>query len=234
MLEELQSLLTGVAAPILGAVMWLAARETSSYLVALARSRREEKERRLEQVLESSDLAVIGGYLDEVVGQFSVYEYATSEQVASVVDRCLGRMRSFVALDAEIAREAEAPEGPPEVVPVAARSGELQEALSEVRSGEVWNGLARVRRHIEMRLRDLAEARGVSVGSRESAGRLLSRLLGARQIDAWTYEALRYVIYLCNRAVHGEEVPRVKAEEAVDLAAAALARLDSPLGVPGG
>jgi hypothetical protein len=234
MVEGLGPLLGSVGGAITGTVLYVLMREARSGVEADIRSRRERKKQRLEQVLDSSDLAVVGGYLDDVIGEFSVYEYAASGRVASVVDRYLDRMRSFLSVDAEIARQAEAAEGPPEVVGAAAPSGELEEALSEVRSGQVWNGLARVRRHIEMRLRGLAKAGGVAAGSRESGGRLLSGLLEAREIDSRTYEALRYAIYVCDGAVHGQEVGRVTAEEAVQLAAAALARLDSPLWAPEG
>lgn len=220
---------------ILGATLSVVATALSLYRSARNQQSKLEKarERELEEILASSDLDIVGGYLDDVIGRFNVYEYVTADGVATSVDRYLGKLRSFVSTDAHIARAAQPVGEAPEVVEPSGLSEELERSLLDVRTGEVWNGLARLRRHIEMRLRSFAAEVDVSVKATSSAGQLVRALWHAKVISGDAYDNLGYVVALCNEAVHGGEVGRAIAEEAVVLAAAALTRLDWPLGPEG-
>jgi hypothetical protein len=81
-------------------------------LISVYTFRRAAKEKllaakrlQLQQVLESSDLKVIGRYVDDVVGRFSVQEYVSDSRVAEILDPYIQRLRDFVGTDAEVSRQ---------------------------------------------------------------------------------------------------------------------------------
>ena len=194
------------------------------------RKLREAKHQRLNEVLDSSDLGVVGSYLDEVIGGFNVYEYVTAEDVATTVDRYLDKLKWFVSTDADIARAAELAGGGPEPEDAVGMADELKTALREVRWGEVWNGLARLRRHIELRLRSIAARGDYWADKTSSAGALLRAAVRLEVISEEDYDWLASAVAVCNEAVHGGDVGRDQAERAVRVAAAVLGRLDPPRG----
>lgn len=191
---------------------------------------REAKHQRLGEVLDSSDLGVVGSYLDEVIGGFNVYEYVTAEDVATTVDRYLDKLKWFVSTDADIARAAKLAGGGADPEDAVGMSDELKTSLHEVRWGEVWNGLARLRREIETRLRRIAAREGYWADKTSSASVLLTAALSEGLIREEDYGWLASAVAVCNEAVHGGDVGRDEAERAVRVAAAVLGKLDPPLG----
>jgi len=99
---------------------------------------------------------------------------------------------------------------------------ELQKALETLRSGEAWNALARVRRYIEVVLRQRVQQSSISSERPLSAGQLLNLLARKERLPAHVAEGLRYALAVCNRAIHGLDVTLEEAEEALFHAAAAL------------
>jgi len=198
--------------------------------VGVPRALLQAKEQKLDEVLESSDIAVVGGYLDEVIGGFSVYEYATADRVAAAVDRYLDKLNWFVSTDADIARAAELAGGATEPEGAVSMSDELKTALHEVRWGEVWNGLARLRREIETGVRSIATRRGLWADKTSSAGLHLTSLLSLGLISKEDADSLASALAVCNEGIHGGDVLRDEAERAVKVAAAVLGRLNPPLG----
>ena len=198
-----------------------------------AKKLQQAQQQRLNEVLESSDLGVVGSYLDEVIGGFNVYEYVTAEDVATTVDRYLDKLKWFVSTDADIARAAKLAGGVIDPEDALAMSQELKTALHEVRWGEIWNGLARLRREIEIRLRSIAAREGYSESKPLSAGDLLKAAQRLGMITRDEYHLLASAVAISNDAVHGVDVGRDEAERAVRLAAAVLGRLDPPLGQEG-
>ena len=225
---ELLAVLASVATGTLSVVA------TSLTLYQSRRDRQSKldkaREPELEEILASSDLDTVGGYLDNVIGRFNVYEYVMADGVATSVDRYLEKLGSFVRTDAEIASAAESVGESLEVSEPVGLTPVLQRALSDVRTGEVWNGLALLRRHIEVRLMSIAVEARVSVKPTWSAGQLLRALWDAKVISRKVYASLSFAIAMCNEAVHGGDIALGIAEEAVIVAAAALTRLDQPFG----
>ena len=220
---------------VMSGLFSLAAMSSSALIAWTQRTKklREAKHQRFNEVLDSSDLGVVGSYLDEVIGGFNVYEYVRAEEVATTVDRYLDKLKWFVSTDADIARAAESAGGGPEPEDAVGMSDELQTALREVRWGEVWNGLARLRREIETRLRSIGAREGFWVYKTSSASVKLTAALSLGLISEEDYGWLASAVAVCNEAVHGGDVGRDEAERAVRVAAAVLGRLDPPRGPEG-
>jgi len=195
---------------------------------------------RLQQVLESGDLRDVGCYLDEVVGNFCVREYVSDSQVARTVDAYVARLEAFVGTDAGMAKQLADAAHPPEAAQPLPLPAELQKALETLRSGEPWNALARVRRYLEMTLRQMARQVAVTSDRPLSAGQLVNLLSRKELLPPHAQESLRYAIAVCNKAIHGLDVTAQEAEDALFHAAAAIHALqdqgaeDGAKAVPGG
>jgi hypothetical protein len=100
-------------------------------------------------------------------------------------------------------------------------AGELEAADRSLSEGRVWDGLASLRRAIEVELRDLASREGIA-GNRKGAGQILADLQRREVIPSDLARALRYVIDVANRGVHGEPVDPSQADEALFMTKRAL------------
>lgn len=184
------------------------------------------EETKFEAVLNSNDINVLGKYLDETLGLFNVHEYTASEKVAEKVNKYLEKIQSFVGTTVTVSEE-EKPKGLESFeAPVEGISAELQTIIDELRTGETWNALARLRRHIEIRLRNLAQQQGFKERHLKSAGQILRLLYDRKYVDPDSYELLKYSISVCNRAIHGIDITEYEAEQAVYLGAKVLQRFN--------
>lgn len=205
----------------------------ASTVFAYLRNRKNERdklrraqEKEFEAVSGSSDINVLGQYLDETLGQFNVHEYTSSQEVEKRVNKYLEKIQEFVGTTEAVSRE-EKPERLEEIVePVEGVSGEFQTVVDELRLGETWNAPARLRRHIEITLRAFAQKQGFKDRQLKSAGQILKILYERKYIDPKSHELLRYSISVCNRAVHGVEVSSDEAEQAIYLTVQALGRFE--------
>ena len=180
------------------------------------------EETRFQQIVESNRLEVLGKYLDDTIGKFTVNEYANNSTVAVRVDRLLARVREYVGSYDDVSAEEpleEVPETapddrelPPEFAPI----------IEELRTGETWNALARLRRHIETSLREIAIQSGISEQHTKSAGHMTRLLMQRDVLSPSLAKMLRYAIDVSNRAVHGIDVSIDQAEEAIEIAARVL------------
>lgn len=206
----------------------------ASTLYAYFRNKKNEKDKmakaqeiNFEAVLDSDDINVLGTYLDETLGRFNIHEYTESIKVGERVDKYLDKIQSFVGTTENIPKEV----GPKEVEsaeePVEGFSEEFQMILDELKTGEPWNALARLRRHIEMRLRDIASRQGYKARHLKSAGQILRLLYDRKYVDPDSYELLMYSISVCNRAIHGMDISEDEAEQAVFLGSKALQRFNN-------
>ncbi|MBK9240905.1 MAG: hypothetical protein IPL75_11720 [Acidobacteria bacterium] len=185
------------------------------------------------RVLSSDSLTDLGDYLDNAVGQFSVAEYGQNDKVRRRVNMFLACVEEFVG-KADGVRIAVDPAPPPvNLFPRdASPDADLLAIEYKVLDGAVWDGLAHLRRVIEQRLRHLAMQRNLAVPERPGASRLIE-LLRRHEVgtdEAW--KSLRYVIDVCNRAVHGLEVSTSEALEVIRYSRGAFNALN--LSSPGG
>jgi len=186
-----------------------------------------------QEALSSDSLSVLGNYLDRAVGQFSVAEYGSNQDVRRRVNMFLARVEEFVGKTADVGR-LETTEMPLATVVSREESPDpdLQLIEEHVLGGAVWDGLAQLRRVIEQRLRDLALQRGIATPGKPGASRLVD-VLRRHEIgtdDEWTL--LREAIAVCNRGVHGLEVSTAQALEVVRIARQALNALGLTRAVP--
>ena len=108
------------------------------------------------KAMQSDSITEIGSYLDDTLGQFTIHEYTSSHQVAKRVDQYIERIQDFVGTEEQI-KIAPTTE-PPEEIELEYKDlpQPFLPIFEELRTGEPWNALARLRRLIEMRLRDPA------------------------------------------------------------------------------
>lgn len=186
------------------------------------------KEDAFDIVLKSDSISEVGGYLYEGVGAFALHDYSSSPKVRQRVTRFLERLEAFVGgpeiESSPIALESrDIPELPHQTPKP---PSDLLEAQRELLEGEVWNGLARIRRIIELRLRDIAQKHDVP-SKRTGAGQLLRTLKERNIIPVDAQRHLQYAISVANKGVHGIDVVGNEAVEAFEHAAYGLARIES-------
>ncbi len=87
--------------------------------------------------------------------------------------------------------------------------------LKEVRTGEPWNALARLRRHIEIILKNMARDADFPQQEYVSVRKLLTFLERTSFIDKEISSRLSYAISVCNKAIHGSDVSVGEAEDAI-------------------
>ena len=102
---------------------------------------------------------------------------------------------------------------------------DIKKVIDEFEDGEIWNALARLRQVIESKLRQIGRKQGYKISHLRSAGQIL-HILGSREIiDPQLEGPLCFAISVCNRAIHGNDVPVEEANTAIMVAANVLDRL---------
>lgn len=187
-------------------------------------------------MLKTDNLHQLGFYLDETLNDVTIFQYATDPKVADGVDKYLQHVQNYLGTTEEIEKttgnvrdksvEAEADDLD---AVTASLPGDVKLVVEELRTGEVWNALARLRRHIEITLRKLARSRGLDDSQLRSAGQILRSLRQRRLLNKEISSDLDYVIAVCNRAIHGLDVSQDQAEGAVNKAIYALRQLERTL-----
>ena len=154
-------LLAGVVASLLG----IAARELFNWYRARQKLQ-AAIEVQFQEALASDSLNVLGNYLDNAVGQFSVAEYGHNQEVRRRVNMFLARVEEFVGKTDDVHPAERVGRTPVQILPAEAPQDiDLQVIEERVLGGAVWDGLALLRRVIEQRLRQLALQRGLTVHS---------------------------------------------------------------------
>jgi hypothetical protein len=108
------------------------------------------------------------------------------------------------------------------------RSVTLVSAIKNLADTDPILALAKLRIELESRLRRLATELGPSAANvrNRSLARLIGTLTAAEVIDGSFGAALRDVIAICNRAVHGEDIRSVDAKQIVDTGSELLEALE--------
>lgn len=202
-------------------------------------SRRKLREAQISSfidALQSDDLITLGRYLDENIGAFDISEYVADDVVADRINKYLSRIQVFLGTDTEVDEEekVESPldSGEPSetLAPVALGFPEpFPELFEELTTGVTWNALAKLRRHLEIKLREIAESRGFKEKHLRSVGQIILNLARSKSINRVALERLRYSASVCNRAIHGRDVSDSEAMEAMWNAAIGLTDLTRSL-----
>jgi len=183
---------------------------------------RAAEEEKFRVALESDDLLTLGNYLSSTLGQFTIHEYTTLSQVEHRVNRMFDRLSAFIGESVDV-QPVFAYESPSnlnrERVPI---PDEFDRVKVDLEGGEIWNGLARLRRMIEIRLRKYAAGYGIKEQHLKSAGQTLRLLADREYISGRSRELLAFAIRVCNEGVHGYPVSLGQAREALSAAAEGL------------
>jgi hypothetical protein len=209
------SVIAGAATAVAGAISARAAerraRADAKYVEASARN----------QAIEASDVEALSSYLFEDVGSIRISDYVRDKNLRERTRATLQAVTDFLGAPGEELPEPSAPLISPQQ-PAKLKDDELARAQQDIESGETWNGLARMRREIEIRLREVLK---LPPEQAVGASLLLARAQRSGYIGADNADRLRYAIQICNAGVHGQPVDAAQAFEALDNAQRALAEL---------
>lgn len=177
------------------------------------------KDERQNKAIASSDIEVIGRYLYEQIGAVRISDVVSDGRVRHRTLLALSRLTQFIGEDPP------SDPGEPATTSVEGRgpvSDELARSWEQILSGEVWNGLALMRRHIELILRASdPELQAARMG----AGQLITAAERSGSLSGEVVPQLRYAVNVANKAIHGEPVGVDVALEAVQSADDALRRM---------
>ena len=177
-----------------------------------ARSETKKLAKELEAAaLQSNDITELGKYLYDNIGATRVSNYVNDTVVGDRVKQALGGVLTFLGTEeneitseeTEEAERAARPLRPEDYATERLLADEtMRKALEEIRFGEVWNGLARIRRYIETRL--LAIAPDDIKNAKPPLGRLLDLLTRQGRIAPLIAKQLQYPIRVANAGIHGK------------------------------
>lgn len=184
------------------------------------------------EVIRSDNPFVINSYLRNTIGSFTVYEYVTSDSVSRKLDTLVTQLERYILTDSEMQRQKnEVKQKPPPVKKGKLEIAELKKVINDLRYGEKWAGLTRLRRYIEQQMKfqltsplaagftQLANTEQMMKKQaridRLTAGKLLDEVMKTKIISKDTFEHLMYAILVCNKGIHGETVSDDEAESAV-------------------
>jgi hypothetical protein len=213
--------LTISAAAVLGAVASLAA-----LLLAITAARRASTDtKRLTDeaelaALDSFDLGKVGKYLFDTVGSVRIDDYVRDRKLRLRTEKAIKRLAEFVGTEPEEAQEPPPPSR--QILEEMPTSNEVELARRSIEAGDLWGGLARLRKFMEIRFSGLfpqidSERMSLS-GYIELAHR--RGLLNDQE-----HNALRFALNVANRAVHGEDVSVGTALYALECVRSGMARL---------
>jgi hypothetical protein len=219
-------IITSLSASVLVSVVTAAVTEGAQYFKTFLDERKKlaaAEESYFRQVLASDSIDVLGRYLDNEVGNFLVSEYVSSDKARLRIDSIINSMQDFVGREKEVMEDLPIVESIAR--PTSPVSDEFRLIFSKLQSGIAWDALAALRRHIEIKLKQLISKKDILVDDRSSAGRLLSILSQKGLLANNVERQLRYAVDVANRAIHGHDVSISIAEEAVFMAQDALDKL---------
>lgn len=203
------STLFAAAVGLLQAVVQHRYRESTEHALA------EARKPKVGQALRQGDLKGLGDYFFSTLGRLPLADYAEDAESRRVVSEAVRNVEAFIRADrSSISDDSEA------LVQVDERRAE-----DEIAMGDLWAGLSRLRRRIELALRKAAKTADIPV-MRMGPGQLLRRLVAEEIVPKSAARPLHRAIAICNRGVHGDYVSPEEAEEALALAADGLANIE--------
>lgn len=233
-MEGLFEKVTTIASISAGVISLLGMATVTWGYYAQKRKLKKAKAETIDSVLAKDDITILGAYVDNVIGAFNMREYATNSEVERKVDAYIERVREYIGNPEDIEREreeasrqTESRQTDPPLTPDSQLPHEFRPILHELRVGESWNALARLRRYIEVTLKKRAEQADLPIEKVLSVGRLLTLLEKRQVVPHHIARKLRYPISVSNRAIHGQDVSQAEAEEAIFHAAEILQSLET-------
>lgn len=189
-----------------------------------------------ESILETSDIKILGNYLDNEIGQMTISDYVDNKEINYKIETFINKLTRFVGteeqIDKEESEQSEIQKEPDfdqkryKDFPFKGQLGEeFDKILSELFFGEAWNALARLRRFIEIKLRELCEQNNIPVDKVFSITQMIEFLKRRDVIEIDVVRNLKYPVHISNRAIHGQDLKEGEAEEAIYHAAQALDRI---------
>lgn len=213
----------------------LAATSGISTIVALVRKRRDlhkslegAEEAVLNARLATLDLGALSSYLYDELGDTKIGALSSNPMLRKKVTSVLDAVVEYVGTDAEVRSESDdvgdrREQSGLSPARIEAVHPELSKSVEEIRGGAAWNGLARMRRLVEVTLRELARREGLEM-SGQGVGQLLRNLDRADLLPPGMMQELQYPIQIANAGIHGEDVDTGQAIEAVLIVDRVLAR----------
>lgn len=211
------SIIGGLSSILLTLINYLNSRRKATKTIEIT------EEEKLNKILATDDIKELGNYFDNSLSNISIYQYSTNEKVFNKVNRYLESVQEYVGITENIKKEIE-----PKIKklePISKSLDEFAPIKKELETGEPWNALARLRRHIEITLRNILESKDITLKRARSAGQLLELLESTSNINKSDAHNLRYAITISNKAIHGYDIQKNQAEEAIKHAEYALSRL---------
>jgi hypothetical protein len=172
------------------------------------------REPKVDQALVQGDLKGLGDYFFNTLGRLPLADYADDREARGIVSDAVRNVETFVNPDSSSVSE-----GADALIRIDTRRIETDIAM-----GDFWGGLSRLRRRIELALRDVAMNADIPV-ERMGPNQILQRLVRANAIPPGAEGSLRRAVSICNRGVHGEVVSGEEVEEALALAEDGLAAI---------
>jgi hypothetical protein len=185
------------------------------------------KQLQLQEAIGSGSIDQLGSLLRDDLGSVAIADYVDDGQVQQ---RFRDLMEGIVRY-LEPPLEADVVEQPPVDEELYAGwspvvSTVLRPAQEEIMSGEIWNGLARMRREIEIALRDVLRE---PPGTRRppTIPSMWRELVHRGIIDESLGNQLGYAVHVANRGIHGDDVTQAEALEALNIADRMLRQVTS-------
>jgi len=176
----------------------------------------QAKETLFKSAIESNDLEKLGTFLEKNIGNFTIHEYVTDNDVNLKVNSYFERLQSFLSTQEEFEKESSIQDQlPHQIEGYPVMDTDFEKILNELNFGDTWNSLARLRRTIEIRIKDYAKANDIQFKENISAGQILNILRNQNKISNSIFENLKYSVSISNDAIHGKEVSYEKAQEAI-------------------
>lgn len=181
--------------------------------VTKKRLKEEARAEQFEVAISSDNLAIIGNYLRNDLGKLDLKDYLNDEDTRNKVNRYLKRLDDLVQIpeNTESMSEDFVEVGPDEQLSYFEIFGDdpqpVRAAIERINAGEVWTGLAGLRRDIEKQL---------SLAFPSSDGRKGPPYRNVRDPDLNVM--LRRFWFLASKAIHGEDLSIEETSTAVKLA----------------
>ena len=215
-LSEILTLLAASAGAVAGVA-------TASFLARWVTLERDVKSalQGLGPELDDPDLERLTAYLWQTLRPMPVSQLVSDGDKASEVQRYLAEVVAYVRPESEMQANGVTDTPPPPIQ----RSERVDELIHQVRSAETWNALARMRRELEIELKNALAAEGVVLPERTSVARLLPIAVEEGLLTTQDASRLHFASTVASRAIHGENVMPGVAEDAIVNAYFVLDRL---------
>lgn len=177
------------------------------------------------QAIASADIKQLGNYLDKNIGNVTIKEFSTNQNIQKKVNHYIQSIITFIGTEEDI-KKTGVESHETEIVNNNDIPKDFYPIIKELRLGQPWNALAQLRRHIEISLRDFLKQYSIETKEFMPITQTLSMLGSMNLISSSSIRDLKYAVSICNRAVHGIDTSIPEAEEAIQMAIRALNEID--------